>query len=52
MYTKVMLFDEPTSAVDPETIGEVLDVLTELTRDGITMMVVTRETARTLLIRS
>src|SRR6267142_1174979 len=38
-----MLFDEPTSALDPEMINEVLDVMVELTREGMTMMVVTHE---------
>ncbi len=38
-----MLFDEPTSALDPEMVSEVLDVMTGLTRDGMTMMVVTHE---------
>ena len=38
-----MLLDEPTSALDPEMINEVLDVMTGLARDGMTMMVVTHE---------
>ncbi|AMY70127.1 amino acid ABC transporter ATP-binding protein [Frigidibacter mobilis] len=38
-----MLFDEPTSALDPEMINEVLDVMVALTREGMTMMVVTHE---------
>lgn len=38
-----MLFDEPTYALDPEMINEVLDVMVELAQDGITMMVVTHE---------
>src|ERR1700709_2406197 len=38
-----MLFDEPTSAVDPEMISEVLDVMVDLAREGMTMMVVTHE---------
>ena len=38
-----MLFDEPTSALDPEMINEVLDVMQELARDGMNMMVVTHE---------
>ena len=37
-----MLFDEPT-ALDPEMIQEVLDVMVELTREGMTMMCVTHE---------
>ena len=38
-----MLFDEPTSALDPEMVSEVLDVMRELTEDGMTMVVVTHE---------
>ena len=37
------LFDAPTSALDPEMINEVLDVMTELAQEGMTMMVVTHE---------
>ena len=43
MKPKVMLFDEPTSALDPEMISEVLDAMTELAREGMTMVVVTHE---------
>ena len=43
MEPRVMLFDEPTYALDPEMIKEVLDVMKELARSGITMMVVTHE---------
>jgi ABC-type polar amino acid transport system ATPase subunit len=43
MEPKVMLFDEPTSSLDPELISEVLDVMTSLARDGMTMLVVTHE---------
>ena len=43
MEPKVMLFDEPTSALDPEMIKEVLDVMSGLTRSGMTMVVVTHE---------
>jgi ABC-type polar amino acid transport system ATPase subunit len=39
----VMLFDEVTSALDPELITEVLDVLRELAKEGMTMIVVTHE---------
>jgi glutamate/aspartate transport system ATP-binding protein len=39
----IMLFDEPTSALDAEMIGEVLNVMLELTKDGMTMVVVTHE---------
>lgn len=40
---EAMLLDEPTSALDPEMVSEVLDVITALARDGMTMMVVTHE---------
>jgi glutamate transport system ATP-binding protein len=43
MDPKVMLLDEPTSALDPEMITEVLDVMVQLAKDGITMIVVTHE---------
>ena len=43
MQPEVMLFDDPTSALDPEMVGEVLDVMKELARDGMTMVVVTHE---------
>jgi polar amino acid transport system ATP-binding protein len=43
MDPKVMLFDEVTSALDPEMIGEVLDVMKTLAREGMTMVVVTHE---------
>ena len=43
MEPKVMLFDEPTSSLDPEMISEVLDVMVELANDGMTMIVVTHE---------
>ena len=43
MNPDVMLFDEPTSAFDPEMVGEVLDVMKELAKDGMTMVVVTHE---------
>jgi ABC-type polar amino acid transport system ATPase subunit len=40
---KIMLFDEVTSALDPETTGEVIDVMKGLARSGMTMLVVTHE---------
>ncbi len=43
MNPKVMLFDEPTSALDPEMINEVLEVLEELAREWMTMIVITHE---------
>jgi ABC-type polar amino acid transport system ATPase subunit len=38
-----MLFDEPTSSLDPELIKEVLEVMEELAADGMTMLCVTHE---------
>jgi polar amino acid transport system ATP-binding protein len=43
MDPRVMLFDEPTSALDPELIGEVLGVMEALSRERMTMLVVTHE---------
>jgi ABC-type polar amino acid transport system ATPase subunit len=43
MRPHVMLFDEVTSALDPELVGEVLIVMRDLARDGMTMLVVTHE---------
>ncbi|HKE54304.1 MAG TPA: amino acid ABC transporter ATP-binding protein [Actinomycetota bacterium] len=43
MKPRVMLFDEVTSALDPELVGEVLEVMIRLAGDGMTMMVVTHE---------
>ena len=43
MDPKIILFDEPTSALDPEMIKEVLDVMKDLARRDITMIVVTHE---------
>jgi ABC-type polar amino acid transport system ATPase subunit len=43
MSPHVMLFDEITSALDPELVGEVLVVMRDLARDGMTMLVVTHE---------
>ena len=43
MKPDIMLFDEPTSARDPEMVGEVLSVMKELAQDGMTMVVVTHE---------
>jgi ABC-type polar amino acid transport system ATPase subunit len=43
MRPKVMLFDEVTSALDPELIQEVLDVMKRLAEEGMTMVVVTHE---------
>jgi polar amino acid transport system ATP-binding protein len=43
MQPKLMLFDEVTSALDPELVKEVLDVMRVLAREGMTMIVVTHE---------
>jgi glutamine transport system ATP-binding protein len=43
MQPKVMLFDEPTSSLDPEMVGEVLEVMKNLALEGMTMIVVTHE---------
>ena len=43
MDPRVMLFDEVTSALDPELVKEVLDVMRELAAEGMTMVVVTHE---------
>jgi polar amino acid transport system ATP-binding protein len=44
MRPKVMLFDEVTSALDPELVGEVLNVMRKLAREGeMTMLIVTHE---------
>lgn len=43
MTPKVMLFDEVTSALDPELIGEVLNVMEDLAKQGMTMILVTHE---------
>ena len=40
---KVILFDEPTSSLDPELIGEVLDVIRKVAQANITMLIVTHE---------
>jgi L-cystine transport system ATP-binding protein len=45
MDPQVILFDEPTSSLDPEVVGGVLDVMKGLARDGMTMIVVTHEMA-------
>jgi len=43
MNPKIILFDEVTSALDPELIGEVLNVIKQLAKDGATMLIVTHE---------
>lgn len=43
MNPDIILFDEPTSALDPEMVGEVLNTIKELTKYGLTMVIVTHE---------
>ena len=43
MQPDVMLFDEPTSSLDPELINEVLEVIGKLAQEGVTMIIVTHE---------
>jgi polar amino acid transport system ATP-binding protein len=43
MEPEVMLFDEPTSSIDPEMTKEVLDVMRELAHEGMTMIIATHE---------
>jgi len=45
MTPRLMLFDEVTSALDPEMVGEVLNVMKDLAKEGMTMVVVTHEMA-------
>ena len=45
MNPDIILFVEPTSALDPEMVGEVLDVMQRLAKEGFTMLVVTHEMA-------
>jgi len=43
MEPEIMLFDEPTSSLDPELVGDVLKVMVDLAKSGMTMLVVTHE---------
>jgi len=43
MEPDIMLFDEPTSSLDPELVGEVLTVIRDLAEENITMLIVTHE---------
>jgi general L-amino acid transport system ATP-binding protein len=43
MNPKIMMFDEPTSSLDPEMVKEVLDTMVELAQEGMTMLVVSHE---------
>ena len=45
MQPEILLFDEPTRALDPEMVGEVLSVMRQLAKEGMTMLVVTHEMA-------
>lgn len=45
MSPKIMLFDEPTSSLDPELVGEVLEVMKSLAHGGMTMIIATHEMA-------
>lgn len=45
MDPKILLLDEITSALDPELVNEVLDVVRQLAKDGMTMLIVTHEIA-------
>ena len=45
MQPEILLFDDPTSALDPEMVGEVLFVMRQLAKEGMTMLVVTHEMA-------
>lgn len=43
MKPKILLFDEPTSALDPETTDHIIDIICELSKTGITQVIVTHE---------
>lgn len=43
MEPEVLLFDEPTSSLDPELVGEVLEAILDLSKEGRTMLLVTHE---------
>lgn len=45
MHPKAMLFDEPTSSLDPEMKGEIVEVIEDFANDGLTMLIVTHEPA-------
>ena len=45
MEPEILLFDEPTSALGPQMVGEVLEVMRKLAKDGLTMIIVTHEMA-------
>ncbi|UCC50090.1 MAG: amino acid ABC transporter ATP-binding protein, partial [Anaerolineaceae bacterium] len=43
MDPQIILFDDPTSALDPKLVGELVDTITRLAREGIAMIIVTNE---------
>lgn len=43
MHPDIILFDEPTSALDPEMVGEVTQIMAKLSKEGMSMIVVTHE---------
>ena len=45
MEPELLLFDEPTSPLDPQMVGEVLEVMRNLAKEGLTMIIVTHEMA-------
>lgn len=45
LHPEILFFDEPTSALDPELTGEILKVIRELAKEGMTMVIVTHEMA-------
>lgn len=45
MHPKALLLDEPTSSLDPDTKKEIVDVIADLTHEGLTMIIVTHEAA-------
>ena len=52
MNPEILLFDEPTSALDPEMVNEVLNVIKELSNEGMTMVIVTHEMSFALDVAS
>lgn len=43
MHPKGILFDEPTSSLDPEMKGEIIEVIEDFSKEGLTMILVTHE---------
>ena len=52
MRPSIMLFDDPTSALDPELVAEVLKVVETLAREGMTMLIVTHEMSFAFKVRT